>query len=262
MFSGSKRELQDRIDELVGLSWEQFRRAVILPQGSLPPSSSSADERSALLERMTGTELYPPSRFRLMNGRGSEQQKLAAISQRLGDVALMDEATREQWVSQQISLATSLKHEQQQQQLMQDLRDLNGRIAAQSQVCQGGRGGPCRGEAAHGAAAPSAREFARAEQAQVARADHDELARLTPGCSSRRRRWPSLVPNWQAGGADPSRAPSPNSSAAGGEDRRRARVAPCNPSRAAQEPTPGIREKQQQLQKIQQEGARRSGKSS
>ena len=33
VFSGSKRELQDRIDELVGLSWEQFRRAVILPQG-------------------------------------------------------------------------------------------------------------------------------------------------------------------------------------------------------------------------------------
>ena len=42
VFSGSKRELQDRIDELVGLSWEQFRRAVILPQGSLPPSSSRA----------------------------------------------------------------------------------------------------------------------------------------------------------------------------------------------------------------------------
>ncbi|HGY5998271.1 TPA: exonuclease SbcC, partial [Aeromonas hydrophila] len=139
VFSGSKRELQDRIDELVGLSWEQFRRAVILPQGEFAAFlKSSADERSALLERMTGTELYSAISVQTHERAREEQQKLAAISQRLGDVALMDEATREQWVSQQVSLATSLKHEQQQQQLMQDLRDLNGRIAAQLQACQEG----------------------------------------------------------------------------------------------------------------------------
>ena len=42
--------LQDRIDELVGLSWEQFRRAVILPQGICRlPSSRAPTRRSALL---------------------------------------------------------------------------------------------------------------------------------------------------------------------------------------------------------------------
>ena len=91
----------------------------------------------------------------------------------------MDDETREHWVAQQLSLSTSLKHEQQQRQLLQDLRDLNGRIAAQLQACQEGQEALIAAEAAHGEAAPGREEFARAEQAQVARADHDELARLT-----------------------------------------------------------------------------------
>lgn len=178
-FSGSKRELQERIDELVGLSWEQFRRAVILPQGEFAAFlKSSADERSALLERMTGTELYSAISIQVHERAREEQQKLAAIAQRLGDVALMDEATREQWVNQQASLATSLKHERQQQQLLQDLGSLNERIAALHLACQEGQGLLAAAEAAHGEAASAREEFARAEQVQVARADHDELARL------------------------------------------------------------------------------------
>ncbi|MFM5507793.1 AAA family ATPase [Aeromonas rivipollensis] len=180
VFSGSKRELQDRIDELVGLSWEQFRRAVILPQGEFAAFlKSSADERSALLERMTGTELYSAISIQTHERARAEQQALATIQQRLGDVALMDDETREHWVAQQLSLSTSLKHEQQQRQLLQDLRDLNGRIAAQLQACREGQEALVAAEAAHGEAAPGREEFARAEQAQVARADHDELARLT-----------------------------------------------------------------------------------
>ena len=78
VFCGSKRELQDRIDELVGLSWEQFRRAVILPQGEFAAFlKSSADERSALLERMTGTELYSAISIQTHERARAEQQALA-----------------------------------------------------------------------------------------------------------------------------------------------------------------------------------------
>ena len=179
VFSGSKRELQERIDELVGLSWEQFRRAVILPQGEFAAFlKSSADERSALLERMTGTELYSAISIQTHERARAEQQTLATLTQRLGDIPLMDEAAREEWVGRQQSLATQLKHERQQQQLLQDFRDLNERIAALSQACQAGQVELAAAEQAHGEAVPLREEFLRAEQAQVARADHDELARL------------------------------------------------------------------------------------
>ena len=163
IFSGSKRELQERIDELVGLSWEQFRRAVILPQGEFAAFlKSGADERSALLERMTGTELYSAISVQTHERARAEQQTLATIGQRLGDVALMDEATREHWVAEQQRLSTSLKHEQQQRQLLQDLRDLNDRIAALRLACQEGQAALADAEAAHAQAAPEREEFGRA----------------------------------------------------------------------------------------------------
>src|SRR5690606_25025765 len=52
-------------------------------------------------------------------------------------------------------------------------------IAAQLLACEEGQTALAAAEAAHAQAAPEREEFGRAEQAQVARADHDELARLT-----------------------------------------------------------------------------------
>lgn len=257
VFSGSKRELQDRIDELVGLSWEQFRRAVILPQGEFAAFlKSSADERSALLERMTGTELYSAISVQTHERAREEQQKLAAISQRLGDVALMDEVTREQWVSQQVSLATSLKHEQQQQQLMQDLRDLNARIAAQLQACQEGEAALAAAEAAHGAAAPEREEFARAEQAQVARADHDELARLTLEVQQQEKALAELGPELGKLEEQTQQSALSEQQLLAEKIAAEREWGALQPElKRAQELDTRIREKQQQLQKIQQEGA-------
>ncbi|GAL08573.1 exonuclease SbcC [Photobacterium aphoticum] len=58
-FAGKKQELQAEIEKLIGLSFDQFRRAVMLPQGEFAAFlKAGADERAALLERMTGGEIY------------------------------------------------------------------------------------------------------------------------------------------------------------------------------------------------------------
>ncbi|MBO0504725.1 AAA family ATPase [Aeromonas veronii] len=257
VFSGSKRELQDRIDELVGLSWEQFRRAVILPQGEFAAFlKSDANERSALLERMTGTELYSAISIQTYERAREEQQKLATIAQRLGDVALMDEATREQWVSQQVSLSTALKHEQQQQQLMQDLRDLNSRIAAQLQGCAEGQAALDAALQAHSAAAPERDEFARAEQAQVARADHDELARLTLEVQQQEKVIAELGPELAKLEEQTQQSALTEQQLLAEKIAAEREWGALQPElKRAQELDTRIREKVQQLQKIQQEGA-------
>ena len=136
-FPGSKRELQDRTTSWWD-SWEQFRRAVILPQGSLPPSSTGAPTSArALLERMTGTELYSGHLYPDPRAGAEEQQKRATIAQRSEDVALMDEAIPRTVGGASRSASTTTLNTKQQQQLMQDLRDLNSRIAAQMQGCCG-----------------------------------------------------------------------------------------------------------------------------
>ena len=52
-------EIDDRIHEIVGLDMEQFFRTVVLAQGKFAEFLNSKDkEKSDLLEKMTGTEIY------------------------------------------------------------------------------------------------------------------------------------------------------------------------------------------------------------
>lgn len=256
LFSGSKRELQERIDELVGLSWEQFRRAVILPQGEFAAFlKSSADERSALLERMTGTELYSAISIQTHERARAEQQALATIQQRLGDVVLMDEATREHWVTQQLTLSSSLKHERQQQQLLQDLRDLNDRIVALRQTCQEGQTALAAAEAAHAQGAPEREEFGRAEQAQAARADHDELARLELEVQQQERLIGQLNPELEQAEQALQQAALREQQLIAEKTIAEREWATLQPElKRAQDLDTRIREKADQLQEIQQQG--------
>ncbi|MFL9591168.1 AAA family ATPase [Aeromonas schubertii] len=257
VFSGSKRELQERIDELVGLSWEQFRRAVILPQGEFAAFlKSDANERSALLERMTGTELYSAISIQTYERAREEQQKLAVINQRLGDVVLMDEESRRQWVSQQVSLTTALRHEQQQQQLMQELCDLHRRIADQQQGCSEGEVALEQALQAHGAAAAEREEFARAEQAQVARADHDELARLTLEVQQQEKQIAELGPELARLEEQARQSALTEQQLLAEKVAAEREWGALQPElKRAQELDTRILEKQQQLQKVRQEGA-------
>lgn len=58
-FQGKKTETLREIEGKVGLSFEQFRQSVLLAQGEFARFlKADANERAALLERMTGTEIY------------------------------------------------------------------------------------------------------------------------------------------------------------------------------------------------------------
>lgn len=59
VFSGKKKETADEIERLVGLNFEQFNRSVLLAQGDFTAFLKAAkDEKSALLEKLTGTRIY------------------------------------------------------------------------------------------------------------------------------------------------------------------------------------------------------------
>jgi exonuclease SbcC len=56
---GTRRETQRAIEDALGLTFDQFRRSALLAQGDFAAFLRAAPgERSALLERMTGTSLY------------------------------------------------------------------------------------------------------------------------------------------------------------------------------------------------------------
>ncbi|NRA69697.1 MAG: hypothetical protein HRU24_01655 [Gammaproteobacteria bacterium] len=97
-----KTEVLSHIEQLIGLNYDQFRRSVLLAQGDFAAFlKAPAKERSELLERITGTQLYSEiSKLAFLRAKDEEQQ-LMILRERLGEVMLLS-------AEQQQSLASQL----------------------------------------------------------------------------------------------------------------------------------------------------------
>jgi DNA repair protein SbcC/Rad50 len=83
---GNKRETLTAIVERVGLSFQQFRRSVLLAQGDFDAFvRSNAKERAELLEKITGTEIYAAISKAAYERAGREKNELEKLELRLQD---------------------------------------------------------------------------------------------------------------------------------------------------------------------------------
>ena len=115
MYAGGQRDVQNQIDDKVGLNWEQFRRAVILPQGDFAAFlKASMDERSALLERMTGTEHYSALSVAAYERAKEERQKLVALEEKLGEQPQFSQEDKDNLQAQFQVLSVQQKQKNQQ----------------------------------------------------------------------------------------------------------------------------------------------------
>lgn len=77
-----------QIEELIGLSFEQFTRAVLLAQNDFATFlKSSDDERAALLQTLTGTETFTQISTQAYGRMKSEKEKLERLETQLKDLA-------------------------------------------------------------------------------------------------------------------------------------------------------------------------------
>ena len=57
--NGGKSEILSKISSLIGLTYEQFTRAVLLAQGEFSAFlKASPNEKADILEKLTGTDIY------------------------------------------------------------------------------------------------------------------------------------------------------------------------------------------------------------
>ncbi|WP_419146873.1 AAA family ATPase [Pseudoalteromonas 'SMAR'] len=103
-----KRETEQKIEELVGLNFEQFTRAVLLAQHEFAAFlKANGDERAQLLECLTGTEKFSKIGQAVFEAHKEKKQLLQRQEDKLGEIELLTE-------EQQHTL-----HEQQQQLIQQ-----------------------------------------------------------------------------------------------------------------------------------------------
>lgn len=85
-------EVQRKIEEIVGLNFSQFTRAVLLPQGGFDSFlKSKRDEKAAILEKLSGQEIYRSISIAAYRRNKKENERLAQIQRRLSEITLLSE---------------------------------------------------------------------------------------------------------------------------------------------------------------------------
>lgn len=80
--SENKKDVANQVDALTGLNFERFTRSVLLSQGDFAAFLKSSDsERSAILERLTGTELYSQLSMAAFKRHKAEKTKLERLQE-------------------------------------------------------------------------------------------------------------------------------------------------------------------------------------
>jgi DNA repair protein SbcC/Rad50 len=89
-FGLKKGDIPAKNEEIVGLNYDQFIKSILLSQGEFARFlKSKPNERSALLEKITGTEIYTQIGVAAFEKQKEEKQKLENLKLKLGEVTLL-----------------------------------------------------------------------------------------------------------------------------------------------------------------------------
>lgn len=87
---GRKTELLAKVTELIGLSFDQFTRAVLLAQGDFATFLKATQrEKAELLEKLTGTDIYSRISSSIYDKSKSAEQDLNLLNERIKGIELL-----------------------------------------------------------------------------------------------------------------------------------------------------------------------------
>lgn len=107
---GRKSELLPEITRLVGLSYDQFTRSVLLAQGDFTAFlKADKDQKASLLEKLTGTNIYSALSRRIFERHREEDQQLKFLQRSQEGIITLTTAEFTTLHEQQANLATTLE---------------------------------------------------------------------------------------------------------------------------------------------------------
>ncbi len=107
---GKKFETYNEIERLVGLNFEQFTRSVLLAQGDFTAFlKANKDDKSSLLEKLTGTSIYSEISKRVFEKCKLEEQQLRELNLRKEGIHLMTEEEVQRFRAEQTDLQSQIE---------------------------------------------------------------------------------------------------------------------------------------------------------
>ena len=97
-----KTQVREAVETRTDLTFDQFRRTVLLAQGEFDAFLLAAEsERAELLEKITGTEIYAAISVRVHDGTEARRRIVEQLEQRRNDVGLLDDEARQALLDEQ-----------------------------------------------------------------------------------------------------------------------------------------------------------------
>ena len=113
---GRKMELLDQLRTVVGLSYEQFTRTVLLAQNDFATFlKSKGADKAELLEKLTGTEIYSLISKEIYNRWRSSEEEVRGLKQIIGVIEILSDETVAELKQTQVQAANLLKTDIEQQ---------------------------------------------------------------------------------------------------------------------------------------------------
>lgn len=112
---GRKSELLAEIERLVGLNFEQFTRSVLLAQGDFTAFlKAGKDEKSSLLEKLTGSHVYSEISIKVFEHHKEQQQKVRDLKAQCGGIAQLTDEELAALQAQKAEMTADLAIKEQQ----------------------------------------------------------------------------------------------------------------------------------------------------
>lgn len=106
---GSKKELLAKVSRLIGLSFEQFNRSVLLAQGDFAVFLKAKQaEKAEILEKLTGTEIYSRISSSIYAKAKTADMELRLLQERMKGIELLPEDKLEELDGEKKQLSCSL----------------------------------------------------------------------------------------------------------------------------------------------------------
>lgn len=128
-----KKEFEEAIQEVIGLTYTQFCRTSLLAQGEFTRFLiSKPDEKAEILEKLTGTEIYSQIGIRIFEEKRDMQNKYDRKKDELAGITLLTEEEIDQITEQQTEIAQNINFQKSELQRVQKAKKLLEDITAAS----------------------------------------------------------------------------------------------------------------------------------
>lgn len=176
-----KTQVREAVETRTDLTFDQFRRTVLLAQGEFDAFLLAAEsERAELLEKITGTEIYAAISVRVHDGTDARRRIVEQLEQRRNDIGLLDDEAMQALLDEQSKLASTIAQKGAERDQHSERLDHFKRVAA-------ARSDLARAEA-QAVAARATREAAADEYQSLAEFDLVEPLRPLAGDVQNARR--------------------------------------------------------------------------